>query len=157
MHGADHIDGKTIDGHVIPKQVLFTTPTKKDVPYQTLASGDNNLRVVITFFEETQGKSKISEAFFFILWCRWIFVLTSRHWHISRLSLWYWKIVCFCTAYVKSETILGDSKHSKGVVLAQIVRANFPVKNGVVHLIHKPLMVVDSTVKQLLEVSDQFL
>lgn len=57
----ERVDGKTIDGHVIPKEVLFTTPTKKDKPYQTLASGDNSLRVDITFFEETQGKSKISK------------------------------------------------------------------------------------------------
>lgn len=56
------------------------------------------------------------------------------------------------TAYVKSNTVVGDSKHSTGVVLAEIVRANIPVKNGVVHLIHRPLMVVDTTVKQFLEV-----
>lgn len=53
--------------------------------------------------------------------------------------------------YVKSNTVVGDSKHSTGVVLAEIVRANIPVKNGVVHLIHRPLMVVDTTVKQFLE------
>lgn len=53
---------------------------------------------------------------------------------------------------MKSNTVVGDSKHSTGVVLAEIVRANIPVKNGVVHLIHRPLMVVDTTVKQFLEV-----
>lgn len=58
-----------------------------------------------------------------------------------------------CAAYVKSNTVVGDSKHSTGVVMAEIVRANIPVKNGVVHLIHRPLMVVDTTVKQFLEVS----
>lgn len=58
----------------------------------------------------------------------------------------------FFLAYVKSNTVVGDSKHSTGVVLAEIVRANIPVKNGVVHLIHRPLMVVDTTVKQFLEV-----
>lgn len=60
-------------------------------------------------------------------------------------------------AYVKSNTVVGDSKHSTGVVLAEIVRANIPVKNGVVHLIHRPLMVVDTTVKQFLEVRSTFL
>ncbi|XP_037921573.1 fasciclin-1 isoform X4 [Hermetia illucens] len=54
--------------------------------------------------------------------------------------------------YVKSNTILGDSKHSTGVVLAEIVKANIPVKNGVVHLIHRPLMVVDTTVTQFLKI-----
>jgi hypothetical protein len=55
-------------------------------------------------------------------------------------------------AYVKSNTVVGDSKHTAGVVLAEIVVANIPVKNGVVHLIHRPLMVVDTTVAKFLEV-----
>uniref|UniRef100_A0A1A9WY58 FAS1 domain-containing protein n=1 Tax=Glossina brevipalpis TaxID=37001 RepID=A0A1A9WY58_9MUSC len=54
--------------------------------------------------------------------------------------------------YVKSNTLVGDSKHSTGVVLAQVLKANIPVSNGVVHLIHRPLMIVDTTVKQFLEV-----
>ncbi|XP_074115008.1 fasciclin 1 Fas1 domain-containing isoform X1 [Cotesia typhae] len=52
--------------------------------------------------------------------------------------------------YVKSNTLVGDATHSTGVVLAEIVKANIPVKNGVVHLIQRPLMVVDSTVQQFL-------
>lgn len=57
--------------------------------------------------------------------------------------------------YVKSHTVIGDGgKHTPGVVLAEIVKANIPVKNGVVHLIQRPLMVVDSTVKKLLEVRE---
>lgn len=60
-NGGDSIDAKTIDGHVIPKHVLFTSPTKKEVPYPTLANGDSNLRVVLTFSEETRGKTKISK------------------------------------------------------------------------------------------------
>ncbi|XP_039290461.1 fasciclin-1 isoform X3 [Nilaparvata lugens] len=53
--------------------------------------------------------------------------------------------------YIKSHTIIGDQTHSTGVVLAEIVKGNIPVKNGVVHLIHRPLMVVDTTVTQFLE------
>ncbi|XP_066902751.1 fasciclin-1 isoform X3 [Halyomorpha halys] len=53
--------------------------------------------------------------------------------------------------YVKSHTIVGDQQHPNGVVLAEIVKANIPVRNGVVHLIHRPLMVVDTTVTQFLE------
>lgn len=56
------------------------------------------------------------------------------------------------TDYVKSNTVVGDTKHTTGVVLAEIVMANIPVKNGVVHLIHRPLMVVDTTVAKFLEV-----
>lgn len=53
--------------------------------------------------------------------------------------------------YVKSNTVSGDAKHARGVVLADIVRANIPVKNGVVHLIQRPLMVVDTTVVDFLK------
>ncbi|KAJ6637756.1 Fasciclin-1 [Pseudolycoriella hygida] len=53
--------------------------------------------------------------------------------------------------YVKSNTVVGDSKHSTGVVMAEIVRANIPVRNGIIHLIHRPLMIVDTTVMQFLE------
>jgi len=54
--------------------------------------------------------------------------------------------------YVKSNTIVGDAKHREGVVLAEIVKANIPVSNGVVHLIHRPLMIIDTTVTQFLQV-----
>ncbi|XP_047525630.1 fasciclin-1 isoform X3 [Pieris napi] len=68
-------------------------------------------------------------------------------------------IISFSTAmngkeeltYVKSNTVAGDTKHTRGVVLAEIVRANIPVKNGVVHLIQRPLMVVDTTVVDFLK------
>ncbi|XP_023947729.2 fasciclin-1 isoform X2 [Bicyclus anynana] len=53
--------------------------------------------------------------------------------------------------FVNSNTVAGDAKHSRGVVLADIVRANIPVKNGVVHLIQRPLMVVDTTVIDFLK------
>lgn len=54
--------------------------------------------------------------------------------------------------YVKSNTVMGDANHPMtGVVLAEIVKANIPVRNGVVHLIQRPLMVVDTTVKDFLE------
>jgi hypothetical protein len=62
-------------------------------------------------------------------------------------------MVILPTDYVKSNTRVGDPNHVQGVVLAEIVKANIPVRNGVVHLIHRPLMVVDTTVKQFLEVS----
>lgn len=61
--------------------------------------------------------------------------------------------VLFITVYINSNTLVGDTKHSAGVVLAEVVKANIPVKNGVVHLIQRPLMVVDTTINQFLEVS----
>jgi uncharacterized surface protein with fasciclin (FAS1) repeats len=46
---------------------------------------------------------------------------------------------------VRSNTIVGDQFHPRGMVVARIVRANIPVANGVVHLIDKPLMIVAKT------------
>ncbi|XP_018568338.1 fasciclin-1 isoform X2 [Anoplophora glabripennis] len=106
------IDDKIIDSHVIHGKVLFTSPTKKDVPFKTLAYSDN-IKVVISFTQEQQGT--------------------------------------IVTNFVKSHNLYGDSKHTPGVVLAKIVKPNIPVKNGVIHLIHKPLMVVDGTVRSLLQ------
>lgn len=54
---------------------------------------------------------------------------------------------------MKSQTLGGDGMHTQGVVLGEIVKANIPVRNGVVHLIHRPLVIVDTTVVQFLEVS----
>lgn len=62
------------------------------------------------------------------------------------------KLFPFVPAYVKSNTVIGDAKHTAGVVMAEIVLGNIPVKNGVVHLIHRPLMIVDTTVAKFLEV-----
>ncbi|XP_026298431.1 fasciclin-1 isoform X4 [Apis mellifera] len=53
--------------------------------------------------------------------------------------------------YVQSNTLVGDAGHPTGVVLAEIIKPNIPVRNGVIHLIQRPLMVVDTTVKDFLE------
>ncbi|XP_035226003.1 fasciclin-1-like, partial [Stegodyphus dumicola] len=53
--------------------------------------------------------------------------------------------------YIQSNTIQGDQSHRKGVVRARIVRPNIPVSNGVVHLISRPLMVINNTIWDLIE------
>ncbi|XP_054721635.1 fasciclin-1-like [Uloborus diversus] len=53
--------------------------------------------------------------------------------------------------YIQSNTIQSDARHRKGVVRAKIVRPNIPVSNGVVHLISKPLMVIDKTIWDFIE------
>uniref|UniRef100_A0A1B6D4C3 FAS1 domain-containing protein n=1 Tax=Clastoptera arizonana TaxID=38151 RepID=A0A1B6D4C3_9HEMI len=108
----EKIDQKVIDGHVIPKHVLFTSSTPDKKEYETLAFTDN---IKVTLFFETETDNKGNKT------------------------------------YIKSSTKVGDQYHITGVVLAEVVKANIPVKNGVVHLINKPLMVVDSTVKEFLE------
>ena len=132
------IDKKVIDGHVIPGHVIFTAPAHLEHPYSTEAFEDN-LKVTVTFFTQNDGKqtkSKKGEKTFNVL-----FILMMRC--FSQIPF---------AVYVKSNTVVGDSKHTTGVVLAEIVMGNIPVKNGVVHLIHRPLMVVDTTVAKFLEV-----
>ncbi|XP_050541767.1 fasciclin-1 isoform X2 [Daktulosphaira vitifoliae] len=53
--------------------------------------------------------------------------------------------------YVSSDTIFGGGSYPTGAVTAEIIKANIPIENGVVHLISKPLMLVDKTVKQFVE------
>ena len=43
--------------------------------------------------------------------------------------------------FVRSYTVHGDGDHPKGEVLAEIVQADIPVTNGVVHLISRPLAI----------------
>ncbi|KAH6931147.1 hypothetical protein HPB50_022504 [Hyalomma asiaticum] len=51
------------------------------------------------------------------------------------------------TLFAQSNTMSTEPQRQKGVVLSKIVKPNIPVKNGVVHLIEKPLMVVDTSIK----------
>jgi len=45
---------------------------------------------------------------------------------------------------VTSTTVMGDRNHPREKVKANVLRANIPVANGVVHLIDKPLIIVAS-------------
>lgn len=55
--------------------------------------------------------------------------------------------------YVQSTTRVGDYHHPRGVVVAQVVKANIPVRNGVVHLIEKPLIIIDIDIVNFLKVT----
>ena len=54
---------------------------------------------------------------------------------------------------MQSNTLVGDFHHPWGVVVAQVVKANIPVRNGVVHLIDKPLIVIDIDIVNFLKVT----
>ena len=58
----------------------------------------------------------------------------------------------FNSVYVTSNTQFGDYHHPRGFVVTHIVKANIPVRNGVVHLIDKPLVVIDSDIVNFLKV-----
>ncbi|XP_064549348.1 fasciclin-1 isoform X3 [Drosophila montana] len=127
------VDGKVIDGHVIPNTVIFTAASQHDEP-KTSAAFEDQLKVTVSFFKQKDGKSKIINCLQRSLTYNY---LNSVHPPLA--------------VYVKSNTIIGDAKHPQGVVLAEIVKANIPVKNGVIHLIHRPLMIIDTTVTQFLQ------
>lgn len=67
--------------------------------------------------------------------------------------IYFYVFFFLCIDFVSSDTLNYDGVHPTGAVVAEIVKANIPVKNGVVHLISRPLMVVDNTVKEFIEVS----
>eukprot|EP00096_Caligus_rogercresseyi_P009892 TRINITY_DN3461_c0_g1_i1.p1 TRINITY_DN3461_c0_g1~~TRINITY_DN3461_c0_g1_i1.p1 ORF type:complete len:396 (+),score=76.15 TRINITY_DN3461_c0_g1_i1:53-1240(+) len=46
---------------------------------------------------------------------------------------------------VRSNTLVGDPAHARGIVLAKVLLGDIPVANGVLHLIDRPLMIVDKT------------
>ncbi|CAN7938226.1 unnamed protein product [Ixodes hexagonus] len=55
------------------------------------------------------------------------------------------------TLFAQSNTMSTERQRQKGVVLSKIIKPNIPVKNGVVHLIEKPLMVVDTSIHDFLQ------
>lgn len=59
--------------------------------------------------------------------------------------------------YVRSNTVVGDVNHPAGVVLSEILLPNIPVRNGVIHLIKHPLMVIDKTVQQFIDESSDLI
>lgn len=50
------VDGKVIDGHVIPNTVVFTAASQKDEP-RTSAAFEDLLKVTVSFFKQKDGKS----------------------------------------------------------------------------------------------------
>ena len=56
------------------------------------------------------------------------------------------------TDEAQSTILLGNIVLQAGSVLSKVVKPNIAVKNGVVHLIKKPLMVTDGDVLNLIQV-----
>ena len=138
----DKIDPKVIDGHIVPNVALFTRPAIKGRPVQTLAFSDN-LKVTVSFTNESlplpeqSGSKGTTNA-------RHLFMTVDDR-------------KCLRAVYVQSNTLVGDFHHPRGVVVAQVVKGNIPVRNGVVHLIDKPLIVIDIDIVNFLKVKTPLL
>ena len=50
---------------------------------------------------------------------------------------------------VESLTLVGDTKHQRGLVTANIILGDISVNNGVIHLIDKPLVILTSSMVEL--------
>ena len=62
------------------------------------------------------------------------------------------KIILYILAIVKSVTAKGSLDNPRGEhVVANIVKANIPVANGVIHLIDRPLVVIASPLWQYIQ------
>lgn len=53
--------------------------------------------------------------------------------------------------YIQTNTVKNDAAHPAGKVLSRLTLANIPVKNGVIHIIDKPLMLMDMSVRDFLK------
>lgn len=56
----DLIDGRVIDGHVIPHRVVFTAAAPLDEALDT-AANEEGLKVQISFFSQGEGHHRKSE------------------------------------------------------------------------------------------------
>jgi hypothetical protein len=52
---------------------------------------------------------------------------------------------------VKRNKVVGDKNNEKGVVMDEIVKENINVRNGVVNIINRKIMVVEIKVNNLIE------
>ena len=79
---------------------------------------------------------------------RWLLSFREERTEVRFIFSWwhdFYHIIHF-TAEVKSNTVQGNRHHDRAEnVIANVVKANIPVSNGIVHLIDKPLVVIATT------------
>ncbi|KAJ8956371.1 hypothetical protein NQ318_015109 [Aromia moschata] len=105
-HKFKMLNRHTIYGHIVPDYVLFSRPTEKNSPYDTLAN-DRFIYIIVSF-EEKDDK-------------------------------------LFVRGLAGGD--LGNGNGAEGEFVAEVLVANIPVKNGVVHLVSQPLSVFNRTLK----------
>lgn len=139
----DLVDASVIESHIVPHRLMFTSHAPTD-EFQSVAWLPNGVKVNVSLqpasFQLTNDPA----------------ILNYEKQFKSQDSFVYNKYQeedrpddpendprnYEAPVMVRSNTIVGDRVHPRGMVVARILKGNIPVRNGVVHLIDKPLMIV---------------
>ncbi len=137
------VDARVLEGHIVPHNLLFTNhaPTGE---YPSVAWLPNGVQVNVSLQPPSLQTSNDASIL------KW----EQRFKHEDTYVYNKYEIedrphdpdvvlrVVEKPVMVRSNTIVGDRIHPRGMVVARILKGNIPVSNGVVHLIDKPLMIV---------------
>ncbi len=133
-----------IAGHVVPDHLLFTRPQTAEHKTATFSDGgvsggdgengkNGGIRVTVVM-QNKGGENNASHR------------VIARDTHMHCLV---------SAAQVKSVLARGSANAPRGTfVVANVVRANIPVSNGLVHLIDRPLVVIAAPIWDYLNADD---
>lgn len=153
----DLVDKVVLEGHIVPHKMLFTShaPTQEYPTVAWLPKGIQvNVSLQLTGFQSSSDSSfrnpnldnpgRISYSSYS--------VNQDGDETLNQDQQRALELQEASPVVVRSNTIVGDRVHPRGMVVARIVQGNIPVQNGVVHLIDKPLMVVANSLYEYIMV-----
>ncbi|XP_043226936.1 fasciclin-1-like [Amphibalanus amphitrite] len=129
----DRFTGEVVDGHVIPNHALFTR-TMGDESFRTLAFNDMLKATIKLRAERLPAASDSAPASADV-------ASPAAPENLQQPKRFY---------EAQSTILVGNILLQAGSVLSKVVKPNIAVKNGVVHLIEKPLMVASGDVLSLI-------
>ncbi|CAG0919732.1 unnamed protein product [Notodromas monacha] len=132
------LDDLALAGHVIPGQVLFTRTLNSGSTHGQAVKFESGVAELVAS-DKYQGRARNQAPKLKVMLS--VKNITSPDANRKMHTL----------LFAQSHTVVGDQLRKEGTVMVEIERANIPVKNGVVHLIKRPLLTVDETLTQLIE------
>lgn len=137
------VDASVLESHIVPHRLLFTShsPTEE---YPTVAWLQDGIQVNVSLQQASlQTDNDPSILNYDQQFKHQDTFVYNKYQAEDRPNAPENDPLNFQTpVMVRSNTIRGDRIHAKGMVVARVLKGNIPVKNGVVHLIDKPLMIV---------------
>ena len=135
------MDARVIEGHIVPHRLLFTSqsPTQE---YQTVAWVPRSEGIKVNVSLQVAAESNAFEPHLEDDHQSYVYNAFQQEDHLPENREDVERFESRKSVIVRSNTIVGDRAHAKGMVVAKILKGNIPVRNGVVHLINKPLMIV---------------